>query len=211
MQYYHILISSLFLGWGAAIPFGPINLEVMRRNLSYGTRFGIGLGLGASSADLTYVLLLSLGILSLLHYPLVLGIIGIGGAAILAWFGWGALRTQPTVATQPGKKVSSVLKCWWEGYVLTLINPFTILFWGSVSAQLITLTQGKTQAVMLAGGGVILGTVSWIIIFNSILHLTRHKLTPKAALWLNRIGGVILILFAVYSLGMSLKQMWTVL
>lgn len=204
MQYIHILITALLLGWGAAIPFGPINLEIMRRNLTYGTRFGIGLGLGASSADLTYVLLLSVGLLSLLKYPLVLQIVGILGAIILAWFGWTALKAAPKAMQNQGKKPQSVFKCWLEGYLLTLVNPFTILFWASVSAQLVSLTLGKTSAIWYASLGVILGTVSWIFVFNGILHLTRHKLTLVTEHRLNRIGGLILLLFAAYSAYMSL-------
>ncbi len=31
------LLFGLLLGWGAAIPIGPMNLEIIRRNLRYGT------------------------------------------------------------------------------------------------------------------------------------------------------------------------------
>ena len=73
----HLFILGLILGWGAAIPIGPINLEIIRRHLSFGMIFGIAYGLGACIADLCYLILLMSGALILLQHPLVLKIIGI--------------------------------------------------------------------------------------------------------------------------------------
>ena len=91
-MFLHALILGLLLGWGAAIPIGPMNLEIIRRNLTYGTRYGVALGLGVCSADITYIALLSFGALVVLNHPLPLAIIGFIGSIILAWFGYNALR-----------------------------------------------------------------------------------------------------------------------
>ncbi|MFN7096342.1 MAG: LysE family translocator [Gammaproteobacteria bacterium] len=191
-------MSCILLGWGAAIPFGPINLEMMRRNLTFGTRFGIGLGIGACSADLTYVVLLCLGALTMLNHPDILRAVGIVGSLILAWFGYSAIKAKPVTEGQSTKRPSSVVRSWLEGYLLTLINPFTILFWASVSTQLITITKAQSNAVIVAGLGVIIGAFSWVCVYNSVLHFTRHKLNAKVVHWLNIIGGVILLAFAAY-------------
>lgn len=204
---WHLLGSSILLGWGAAVPIGPINLEMMRRNLTYGARFGVGIGLGACSADLTYVILLCLGALALLNHALVLQIIGAVGSCILAWFGWGALRAKALVIGDTGKKPASMAKSWLEGYVLTLINPFTILFWASVSAQLLTLTAAHSNAIIIAATGVMMGTFSWVCIYNGVLHLTRHKLTPHAIRGLNIAGGLILLGFSAYGLFKAFSNM----
>lgn len=197
----HLLGSSILLGWGAAVPIGPINLEMMRRNLTYGARFGVGIGLGACSADLTYVVLLCVGALALLNHAVTLQIIGIIGSCILAWFGWSALRAKALTIGDTGNKPASIAKSWLEGYLLTLINPFTILFWASVSAQLLTLTAAHSTAILIAATGVMLGTFSWVCIYNTVLHITRHKLTPRAIRGLNIAGGLILIGFSLYGLG----------
>jgi threonine/homoserine/homoserine lactone efflux protein len=41
----HLLLFGILLGMGAAIPIGPINLEIIRRNLRFGTSFGIATGM----------------------------------------------------------------------------------------------------------------------------------------------------------------------
>lgn len=198
--YWHVFLSSLLLGWGAAIPFGPINLEMMRRNLTFGWRFGMCFGSGVCSADLTYVALLCMGTLPLLNHTNLLQLVTVTGSLVLAWFGYKALRAAPATSLQISQLSKPAIRNWIEGYLLTLINPYTILFWASVSTQLALITAAHMDSMILASIGVVLGTFSWVCVFNGILHFTRHKLTPVTAKLLNRLGGVILVGFAVYGL-----------
>ena len=195
----HLIFVGLLLGWGAAIPIGPINLEIARRNLSFGTPYGVALGVGASLADLTYLLLLCLGALSLLAYPNVLKIIGIGGALVLMWFAYKAFRAGVSSASIKGGD-KSILHNVSEGFLLTLLNPYTILFWGSISSQLTAISKQGDIGIILAGVGVILGIFCWVAALNSVLHFTRHKLSPKVMRGLNIVGGVIILGFACYGL-----------
>lgn len=197
----HIIIFGLLLGYGAAIPIGPINLEIMRRNLHFGTAMGLALGFGACSADVTYLVLLSLGALKILAYPLVLKIIGVVGSVILAWFGYNALRLKSS-ANDNNKPLTthSFWRNYLEGYVLTLINPYTILFWSSISTTLALVTHANSQAIVYAGIGVLLSTSSWIVGLNTLLHFTKHRFSPRVMRWLNIMGGVILIGFAIIGL-----------
>lgn len=107
---FHEIIFGLLLGWGAAIPIGPINLEVIRRNLQFGSRFGISFGLGACSADMTYFILLLAGALVLLQHELVLRIIGIIGALILLWFGISAIRLKSASTDRENIKKKKIQK-----------------------------------------------------------------------------------------------------
>jgi len=190
-------ILGLLLGLGAAVPMGPVNIEIMRRNLTYGWSAGVTLGLGACAADLCYILVLSLGLLSILHYPLILGSLGMAGSLVLAWFAYGAFRlsTTPTNGHEVPRK--SPLRSFIEGLAMTLVNPFTVLFWMSVSAQLASLS-GQSHSIGFAAAGVILGTVSWIAVYNTMLHMTRKRITPHIRKILNVIAGLVLVGFAIY-------------
>ncbi|MEO8401265.1 MAG: LysE family transporter [Gammaproteobacteria bacterium] len=192
----HLLLIGILLGLGAAIPIGPVNLEIIRRNLRFGTSYGIVTGLGACAADVTYLALLCAGALALLQYPDVLRVIGFVGSLIIGWFGINAFRAKTTDVIDK-KTRPSLIRYGVEGYVITLLNPFTILFWASVSAQISVLATSNINALWFAGSGVILGTMSWVIFLNGLVHFTRHKLTPKAIKWLNYTGGIILISFAI--------------
>jgi L-lysine exporter family protein LysE/ArgO len=191
----HLVLFGVVLGLGAAIPVGPVNLEMIRRNLRFGTSYGIMTGLGACTADLTYLTLLCCGALTLLQYPDVLRGLGIVGSLILIWFGLSAFR--PKATDLPENTITpSLFRYGVEGYAITLINPFTILFWVSVSSQISLAAMTYDHAILYAGAGVIIGTVSWVLALNTILHFTRHHLSKRAIQWLNYSGGVIILGFA---------------
>ncbi|MDF1796731.1 MAG: LysE family translocator [Coxiellaceae bacterium] len=204
MQHLHLLGYGIVLGLAAAMPVGPVNLEIVRRNLRFGTASGLLLGLGAACTDLTYLLLLSLGALTLLTHHTVLNIIGLVGAFILGWFGINALRSNvtedPTNPNNNPSKQKALWRHWFEGYLMTLMNPMTILFWASVSSQVALLAHDNHSAVALMGSGVVLGAYGWAVSINVALHFTRHRFSTKVMKWINRVGGIILIGFGIYGL-----------
>lgn len=203
-QLWHYFFYGLLLGWGAAVPIGPLNLEMIRRNLRFGTRAGISLGVGASAADFTYLILLLAGALAILHHEMVLKVIGVLGALILAWFGISALRkpslSQASVTVELENTLHlQLLKHGIQGYGMTLLNPFTILFWSSVSVQVAALTHHLSEeALYFVATGVILAALSWVIGSNTLLHFTRDRFSPRLVHYLNMMGGIILICFALY-------------
>lgn len=206
---WHHFVFGLFLGWGAAIPIGPINIEMIRRNLYLGTRHGVEFGLGACSADLTYFILLLSGTLVFLQQDIILRMIGFVGSAILAWFGISALKLR--VKTSDENYVRQIKKppVWhnyFQGYLLTLLNPLTILFWASLSAQLAIFSRNGVASVIYAGVGVLTGTVSWVITQNSILHFTRHRFSERTMRYLNYLGGIIILCFAAIGLWRALHR-----
>ena len=201
-----LLVFGLLLGWGAAIPIGAINLEIIRRNLRFSTSSGLAFGLGACIADVTYLLVLSYGALQFINYPVFLKSIGIIGSLILAWFGWTALRQK--VETTEGVQALpvssfSVARHARDGYFLTLINPYSIVFWSSVSMTISANTKAD-NATFYAGIGVLLGVLSWVLTLNTILHLTRHRMSSKIMHYINITGGFILIGLAILGFWRSL-------
>ncbi|MDF2690877.1 MAG: hypothetical protein K0S29_732 [Gammaproteobacteria bacterium] len=197
----HLLWYGLLIGWGVAIPFGPINLEIVRRNLTYGTRYGVAFGLGACAVDATYMLLFAVGVLSVLAHPLFIKLVGCIGAILLIWFGLRALRAKPVqVSLQSATYSKQLWRHSAESYMLTMSNPFTIIFWTSISSQIAVMAQHTPHALVWMTLGVITGTFSWEITLNGFLHVTKHRLSLSIIHWLNIFGGLILIGMALFSL-----------
>ncbi len=204
MQMWHLYFFGLLIGWGVAIPIGPMNLEIIRRNLRFGLPAGLSFGLGIISADLSYLLLLNLGFLTvLIHTPVIMLPISLGGALILIWFGIKTLRMPaPTLAVKQSPS-EPLWKNTRDGYLLTLLSPFTILFWASMSSQ-IALSGSTPHTVTAMTLGVMSGVSSWMIGLNLVLHITRHRLSAHLMHQLNRGGGLILLGFALFGLYKSL-------
>ncbi|PHQ78332.1 MAG: hypothetical protein COB66_09090 [Coxiella sp. (in: Bacteria)] len=196
----HIFIIGLLLGWGAAIPIGPLNLEIIRRNLHFGMAAGMAIGLGAGSGDITYLVLLSAGALTILTHSVLLKVFSLIGAFILAWFGYQALTMTTATSSGAPLKQKPTWRHYLEGYALVIINPYTILFWISVSSQIAQYAHSAALNSVVMGCGVIVGVCSWSISLNLVLHHTKHKLSARVMTWLNRIGGIIILGFAIASL-----------
>lgn len=199
----HDILMGIVLGWGAAIPLGPLNLEMIRRNLSWGTRFGVTVGLGACTADLTYLGLLLVGALTLLQHHIIFESVGFLSAIILGWFGYQTLRLPKFEVIQSSHQQTTPLRPWrhWlQGYLMALLNPYAILFWSSISIQIAAIgLRGKWPAID-TGLGVLLGTVSWVFLINFLLHHVRDRIPKKALAYLNYVGGIILLVFAALGL-----------
>jgi len=199
----HFLWMGILLGLGAAIPIGPVNMEIARRTLRFGFPYGTITGVGACLADLAYLVLLSLGILSLLQYPSALQWITVAGSLILAWFGFNAFRSPTMVLTNDAIATPSLWHYGFGGFFITLLNPYTILFWASVSSQISGISS-TSHSIFWAGLGVIIGTFGWVLFLNSLLHFTRHFIGEKVTRALNYTGGMILLIFA----GMGLMRVF---
>lgn len=201
----HQILIGLLFGLGAAIPIGPMNLEIIRRNLRFGTPAGLSFGFGVCFADLTYIILLSSGALIILTHHTILQIVSIIGSVILAWFGYSALRLKASESAESQKVIYKPL---WQqslqGYLMTLFSPFTILFWTSVSAQIAAISHQGIATAINVGIGVLIGVISWMCGLNLVLHHTRHRLSQRTMQWLNYIGGIILIGFAILGLWRAL-------
>tara|TARA_R110000868_G_scaffold362686_1_gene624870 strand:- start:12734 stop:13339 length:606 start_codon:yes stop_codon:yes gene_type:complete len=193
----HTFLLCIFIGLGVAMPLGPINIEIMRRNLHDGFRYGFAVGVGATSADLTYILLLVSGVLAFLQNDTVLRVVGIVGSIILCWFAYKAFTTKTIQAADTNKPLS-LWRCVSSGYAVALLSPFNLLFWASLTTQVANITEGSHFGLFFAGLGVVCGALLWLTTLNCIIHFTRHRLNDKVVHWLNMIGGVILFGFAIY-------------
>jgi L-lysine exporter family protein LysE/ArgO len=197
----HLFIYGILIGWGVAIPFGPVNLEIVRRNLTYGTKYGLAFGFGACAVDATYMILFALGVLAILSHPMIIKVAGCLGAALLIWFGTKALKSKPQAYNGPAIPQSTKLwRHFRDSYILTMSSPFTIIFWTSISSQIALLAKSEPYALAYMAIGVLTGTSIWELALNGFLHVTRHKLPNSVIHWLNIVGGIILIGMALFSL-----------
>lgn len=167
--------EGVMLGLGAAVPIGPVNLLIMGAAL---TRFGSGLliGLGAMSADVTYLLLIVFGVFAAFGTPLFLDAVSLLGGLFLLSLAWliFSKRNQPlnAAAFAPG----GVFKTWLQGYLVTLLSPYTIAFWVSAST-FATTHHAQDTAWML--GGMIAAIGLWIVFLPAFVYRSRGLLSPR--------------------------------
>jgi threonine/homoserine/homoserine lactone efflux protein len=199
-------LKGLILGFSIAAPVGPIGLLCIRKTLSDGPAAGIACGAGAATADAVYGLVTALGLTAvsglLIQHQTLLKLVG--GAALL----WIAVRT---LMARPAAKAAeigarSLLGDYAATFALTLANPATILSFLAVFAGLGIGTGAGAWAAVTLVAGVFAGSLAWWFILAGGVSLARRWATPERMVWINRIAGAGLVLFALWILAGALPR-----
>src|SRR4051794_32097851 len=205
------LLRGILLGWGVAVPLGPVNVEIARRTLRGGFRAGFFLGMGAVSVDVMYAAVSSLSFARLLSEPGVSRAIGIAGVLLLLYLAVMSFRAarrdmaadrireadaeseSSASSTVPTRSAGSA---YLTGVLMTLFNPMNVIFWFTVVPGQVTAGSGGA-GLPVVGLGVFLGTMSWVVAFAGLLAWAGRY---RRAWWLaaaDAVGGAILFGFAV--------------
>lgn len=196
-------LQGFLLGVGAAVPLGPINILIMSRALkSYA--LAVATGLGALSADLCYILLLTLGLGSFLQESILLKILGFFGSAFLIYLAYSLFvkRDECIYELKTDASKGRMLKTYISGYLLTLLNPYTIAFWTSVSVFVVSKDEYRFLIIL----GMITAILSWITIMPYIIHRTKHRLSQSFYSKVSLIAAFILFGFGVYLLYVTIAM-----
>lgn len=194
--------TFFLLGLGAAAPVGPINIELMRRHLNISCLHAMAFGLGACFADIIYLLLLGFGILQLFSHTIFMPILGFLGALMVIWFGIISFINKKNeeninIIAMPYHRQ------FFDGIFLTLLNPYNIIFWLSVSAQLNNITSDK-YGLAIGASGTIIGVIFWVVFINTIIFFSKKMLSHRVIKFINYASGVTLIILGLYFFSYSI-------
>ena len=205
--------NGIVLGLGAAVPVGPVNVEIARRTLRRGFAAGFALGCGAVNVDVTYAVLTSLSIGQFLNRPGVLWPVAILGTAFLlylaflsfrgAWKDW---KADPLTGLPP--PAQSHRGGYLTGVTMTLLNPMTIGFWFiAIPSRVAILATNPRRDLPTICLGVFVGTIGWVICFAGLLawagRWRRKWWLPLA----DAVGGVALLALAAAGLWRACRSL----
>ncbi|MBN2768762.1 MAG: LysE family transporter [Campylobacterales bacterium] len=199
---FSFFLQGLLFGFGAAVPLGPINILIMNRALrSYA--LAVTTGLGALSADLSYILLLTFGFGAFLQESIVLKLLGFFGSAFLIYMAYRLYIKRDDFSFEIKQDISKgkLFRVYASGYMLTLLNPYTIAFWMSVA----TFVVAKNEYSFLIIFGMVTAIVLWITIMPYVIYRSKHRFSKSFHSKMSLIAAVILFCFGVYLLYITLS------
>ena len=180
---------------------GPGFLAVIARCLTGGLAAGLATITGLVIGD---ILFLILAILSLSALALVLGefflVVKLLGAAYLIWLGFGLWRRQaglPEMARagdRRDQRLTSLSRSFGIGFVVTIANPKTILFYSALVPTFIDV--GRLNVADVALLSTVVAVVSYLVLGGyglMALHAGRALKNRHAWRWLNRLTGGLLM------------------
>jgi threonine/homoserine/homoserine lactone efflux protein len=186
-----LLLKSMVLGLSIAAPVGPIGILCIRRSLVDGRMAGLICGLGAATADAFYGALGGFALNGISTW-LVRGKVWMmsGGGLFLLYLGWKTVRS-----AAPGTAAGSATGAYFSTLLLTLSSPLTILSFAAAFAGI-----GAAGSVTTVLVGVFVGSALWWLFLTAAAGAARGRLTPRMFATINRLSGMTLVGFGLYTL-----------
>jgi threonine/homoserine/homoserine lactone efflux protein len=210
----HSVFEGIILGITVSISVGPAMLALLQTSVKHGIKTGIFLALGIFTSDLIVVIGAYFGASQIVVNQDTHIIFGIIGGSILIIFGlFQSLRKvkmneQVEAIQDINIKKPGVMRYYFRGFVLNIANPFLWAFWITSVVAITSSYSGNKLAVVLFFSGT-LGTVLSIDILKSILaNKIKVNTNPYIKIWINRIVGLIFILFGIFVI---INVLWKIL
>ncbi|WP_163583105.1 LysE family transporter [Gracilibacillus saliphilus] len=193
-----IFLSYMFLGLSLAAPLGPINAAQINQGIKNGFLHSWMIGLGSIIAELFFILAVYFGVVHFLETPFMKTFLWSFGAFVLLYTGIESMVS--TQSVQFREERDSLRKTFTSGFLISISNPLSILFWlgiyGSVLAN--TIDKYDTLHLFWYSSAIILGVMIWDLSMALISSGSRRLLSEKTLKMISVVTGLSLIGFAIY-------------
>lgn len=195
------LLQGIQIGLVLATLVGPLIVLLIQLSLEEGTISSLSAALGIWVSDTLFILAAHFGlgqlreIRSSLYFEEIVG--SVGGLVLLA-VGLAMWLRKPPKFAKPGQRRKPRLGLsFLKGFAINTFNPFPVVFWSSVSVGIV-YEEGLTGSAVTALYGGIMGTIIFTDAIKVFAARTlRRWLNPQHTRLVQRIGGVLLVLFGI--------------
>jgi len=191
------LLKGITFGLLLSISVGPVLFSIIKQSLNNGHRGGIAFVLGVSASDISLVLVSNLFTQLFNDLKTYKTEVGIAGCIFLVSMGIYFLFFKKIKVNEEGKQIFKFRKrdyarIFLSGYFMNTLNPSVFIFWITTSTAVINHTIQQRMVIFIACLVWMLGT-DFLKVF--LAGKIRNRLTPHNIHILNRINGLILIVF----------------
>ena len=188
------------LKFGLLLQFavGPMCLMVFNTAQNAGFLVALSLVIAIALVDAFYILLASLGASKLLGNERVEKIVKILGAIVLMIFGLNIILNVFNINIIPGLNLKpNSSSAFVQGIILTLSNPITIVFWGSVLTTKIIEEEFKKKELAIFSVGLVSATLIFLTIVAVLGMILSNFIPDLISEILNVLVGLVVIGFGI--------------
>jgi amino acid exporter len=193
-----LIISGIGLGLVLSFLTGPAFFALIKTSIEKGFYAGVALAAGVVVSDFIYMAITLFGT-SFLSFEKAYRIpIGIVGSIIL--LGIGSYYFFKEVKINQDTTTSRIKHAgyFFKGFFMCIFNPFILLYWISVTSGIYALYGTLTGEQIFPFFGSILITLFAMDTLKAYLsYKLRFKIKEKAIQRLNKIAGIVIIIFAL--------------
>ncbi|MGA4721110.1 LysE family translocator [Fictibacillus nanhaiensis] len=196
-----LFVKYVLLGLSLAAPIGPVNAAQMDRGIKYGFWQAWMVGLGATVADALYMFMVYMGLVSYINTPFIKTFLWLFGSFVLLYTGIETFKkaTAEKKSNQQDYTVHNS-RSFMAGFLMSLTNPLTILFWlgiyGSILAE--TATKYSLESLLFYSAAIFSGILLWDFTMAIVSSSFRKMLADRILEWISKVSGLSLIGFGFY-------------
>lgn len=199
-----LFLKGVLIGLAVAAPVGPIAVLCIQYTLLEGFKVGLMAAMGASTADAIYSLVAGLGVTVIAKLLIACQFwIRLIGGLFLFYLG---IKLLLAPCRAPSSSSKNTYKTMWQAYsmtfLLTLVNPMTILSFMAVFAGLglDNAHRNYVDATLLILG-IISGSALWgLILTASVAFFLHGRANAKILRVINWVSAAIILAFAIFAL-----------
>ena len=193
-------IKGIIVGFLASIPLGPVGVLCIQRTINKGRISGLISGMGSATVDSLFALVAALGLTYIINFieeqHFFIQIIG-GG--VLIFLGAKIFNTNPVKQIRRHRrKKNKLIEDYFSVLFLTLSNPLAVFLFVAAFAGigLVTSKDNHLKSYVIIVG-VFAGATLWWAILSFLIDLFRKRFRLKQLWWINKIAGVIIMIFGL--------------
>lgn len=197
------LLNGFIIGILVSIPLGPIGVLIVQRTVNKSQQSGYFSGMGAALSDAVYAIIAGFSLSYIIDfikaYELVFQLMG---AVVLFILGSHIFFTNPSNALKSYRRSkTNYMQDMFSTFIITVTNPLVIFVFLAIFAgyELVFDINEWESAAMLVGG-IFLGACTWWFCLTYIVSLFRHKLNIRTLWWFNKLAGLGVMLFVIFTL-----------
>ncbi|MBK7561383.1 MAG: LysE family transporter [Chitinophagaceae bacterium] len=191
------ILKGFTFGLLLSISVGPVLFSILKQSLNNGHRGGLIFIIGVSASDISLVLVSNVFTELFNSLSVYKTEVGVAGCIFLVSLGIFFLFFKRVKVNEAGKQVfkfrkRDYAKIFFSGYLMNTLNPAVLIFWITTSTAVITHTAQQRIIIFVTCLTWMLGSdILKVMLAGKI----RNRLTPHNIHILNRINGLILIVF----------------
>ncbi len=193
------MLKGLTFGLLLSISVGPVLFSIIKQSLNNGHKGGFIFIAGVSASDITLLLVSNVFTELFNSLSVYKTEVGVAGCIFLVSMGIFFLFFKKVKVNEEGKQVfkfrkRDYAKMFFSGYLMNTLNPAVFIFWITTSTAVISHTVQQRIIIFVTCLVWMLGTdILKVLLAGKI----RNRLTPHNIHIINRINGIILIVFGI--------------
>ena len=192
-----VMLKGLTLGLLLSLSVGPVLLTIIKQSLNNGHKGGLSFVFGVSASDIAFVLACNIFTELFESLRLYKTQIGIAGSLFLVSMGIFFIFFKKVKVNEEGKQIfkfrkRDYAKIFLSGFFMNTLNPAIFVFWVTTTTAMIVHSVGDRIIIFSTCLAWMLGTdILKVMLAGKI----RNRLTPHNIHIINRVNGIILIVF----------------